>query len=109
MGCFETGIPVVGLYVFFGRNALEIRYQYRKLLSNYVRKHIHIAYFLGVVGVFWVLLNFWRSGQKVSGDEMCPVRVHTNPQNPIANNLPVVNIFGGERGFLVSHVCFSPS
>ena len=65
-----------------------------------MRKHIHIVYFVGVVGVFWVLLNFWRSGQKVSGDEMCPVRVPTNPQNPIANKLPVVKIFGGERGFL---------
>ena len=54
-----------------------------------------------------MLLNFWRSGQKVSGDEMCPVLVHTNPQNPIANKLPVVKIFGGERGFFVSHVCFS--
>ena len=64
-----------------------------------MRKHIHIVYFVGVVGVFWVLLNFWRSGQKVSGDEMCPVRVPTNPQNPIANKLPVVKIFGGEPGF----------
>ena len=27
-------------------------------LNNYVRKHIHIVYFVGVVGVFWVLLNF---------------------------------------------------
>ena len=54
---------------------------------------------MGVVGAFWVLLNFWRSGQKVSGDEMCPVRVPTNPQNPIANKLSVVKIFGGERGF----------
>ena len=61
--------------------------------------NINIVYFVGVVGVFWVLLNFWRSGQKVSGDEMCPVRVPTNPQNPIANKLPVVKIFGGERGF----------
>ena len=71
---------------------------------RYVRKHILIVYFVGVVLVFWVLLNFWRSGQKVSGDEMCPVRVPTNPQNPIANKLPVVKIFGGERGFFsVSH------
>ena len=46
-----------------------------------------------------MLLNLWKSGQKVSGDEMCPVRVPTNPQNPIANKLPVVKIFGGERGF----------
>ena len=30
--------------------------------------------------------------------------VPTNPQNPIANKLPVVKIFGGERGFFsVSH------
>ena len=57
---------------------------------------------MGVVGVFWVLLNFWRSGQKVYGDEMCPVRVPTNPQNPIANKLPVVKIFGGERVFFSS-------
>ena len=64
-----------------------------------MRKHILIVYFVGVVGVFWLLLNFWRSGQKVSGDEMCPVRVPTNLQNPIANKLPVVKIFGGERGF----------
>ena len=68
---------------------------------KYVRKHILSIYFVGVVGVFWVLLNFWRSGQKVSGDEMCPVWVPTNPQNPIANKLPVVKIFGGERGFFL--------
>ena len=66
----------------------------------------NIVYFVGVVGVFWVLLNFWRSGQKVSVDEMCPVRVPTNPPNPIATKLPVVKIFGGERGFFSSsHVC----
>ena len=67
----------------------------------YVRKHIHIVYFVGVVGVFLVLLNFLRSGQKVSGDEMCPVRVPTNPQNPFANKPPMVKIFGGERVFFL--------
>ena len=60
-------------------------------------------YFVGVVWIFWVQLNFWRSGQNVYGDEMCPVRVPTNPQNPIANKLPVVKIYGSERGFFVSH------
>ena len=59
-----------------------------------------------------MLLNFWRSGQKVSGDEMCPVLYPTNPQNPIANKLPVVKIFGGERVFFsflsfVSHARLS--
>jgi len=62
-----------------------------------VRKHIHIVYFVGVVGVFSVLLNFWRSGQKVSGDETCPVQVLTNPQNPIANKLPVRGVVVPER------------
>ena len=72
---------------------------FRPICRHYVRKHIHIVYFVGVVGVFWVLLNFWRSGEKVSGDEMCPVQVPTNPQNPIVNKLPMVKINGGERGF----------
>ena len=73
---------------------------YYLLCAQAAQAHLSI-YFVGVVGVFWVLLNFWRPGQKVYGDEMCPVQVPTNPQNPIANILPVVKIFGGERGFFL--------
>ena len=58
-----------------------------------------IVYFVGVVGVSGVLLNIWRPDQKVSGHEMCAVRVYTYPPNPIANKLPMVKIFSGDSDF----------
>ena len=56
------------LHVRSVMNELDIEVFGVNSFHFYVRKHILIVYFVGVVGVFWVLLNFWRSGQKVSGD-----------------------------------------
>ena len=73
------------------------------IIYYYVRKHIY-RLLCGRGRSFLGAAEFLEIWSKVSVDEMCPVWVPTNLQNPIANKLPVVKIFGGEPGFFsVSH------